>query len=110
MELVASGSLDWPCPTSGWWRVQVGNTSAHELRTGTLQVSRVPMAPAKARGAAQRGGVYAQWEPYTLGVWKQNHRRVGGCGSCPHLLSQESVRSGEHVANSPEGQAPPLTS
>ena len=65
MELVASGSLDWPCPTSGWWRVQVGNTSAHELRTGTLQVSRVPMAPAKARGAAQRGGVYAQWEPYT---------------------------------------------
>ena len=68
VELVASGrlsasGLDWPCPTSGWWRVQVGNTSAHELRTGMLQVSRVSMAPAKARGAAQSGVVYAQWEP-----------------------------------------------
>lgn len=75
MELVASGrlsasALDWPCPTSGWWRVQVGNTSAHELRTGMLQVSRVSMAPAKARGAAQSGVVYAQWEPYTLGSWR----------------------------------------
>ena len=103
MELVASGwlsasgSLDWPCPMSGWWRVQAGNTRAHELRTGTLQVSRVPTAPAKARGTAQSGGVYAQGEPYTLGVWKQNHWRVGGCGSCPHLLSQESTRSSEHM-------------
>ena len=81
MELVASawlsasGSLGWPCPTSGWWRVRVGNTSAHELRTGTLQVSRVPMAPAKARGAAQRGGVYAQWSPTH---WGSGSRTTGG--------------------------------
>ena len=52
----ALGSLDWPCPTSGWWREQAGSASARERRTGPVQVSEAPTGPCQGQSGYPREG------------------------------------------------------
>lgn len=102
----ALGSLDWLCPTSGWWREQAGSASARERRTGPVQVSEAPTGPCQGQSAYPREGRVRPARALHTGVWEQGlrlrllgavHRRAGGCGSCPRLLSHGSMGSREHI-------------